>query len=214
MGWVDYNVPQLYWKIGHPAADYKTLIEWWNNGNFGRHLYIGQNISTFREPDLENPGRSQFRTKMEMTRTLPNVHGNVWWPGWALNANQEGFTDSLAVRYQSNPAIIPVYDFLDSIAPEPVSNIRIRGGLLEWSHPYFNNGVDKLQEPQFFAVYRFPSDVEPNFENSDYLYKIVPGRALQLEKQSGKRIKYKYTVTAIDRCRNESTPGKLVSSSY
>ncbi len=25
-GWIDYCVPQLYWEIGHKAADYKTLI--------------------------------------------------------------------------------------------------------------------------------------------------------------------------------------------
>jgi hypothetical protein len=214
MGWVDYNVPQLYWKIGHPAADYKTLIEWWNNGNFGRHLYIGQNISTFKEPDLEHPGRSQFKTKMELTRNLPNVHGNVWWPGWTLNNNPGGFTDSLANNYQRNLAIVPAYDFLDSIAPDPVSNVRIRGGKLEWNHPYFVNGTDQLQEPQFFAVYRFPENIEPNLENSDYLFRVVQGRSTPLKKQIGKKVKYKYVVTAIDRCRNESMPGKIVNSSY
>ena len=213
-GWVDYNVPQIYWKIGHPAADYKTLIEWWSAGNFGRHLYIGQNISTFREPDLENPGRSQFRTKMELTRTLPNVHGNVWWPGWTLNSNPNGFTDSLAINYQRSIALVPVYNFLDSIAPEPVSFTRIRGGKLEWGHNYKISKGDKLQEPQFFAIYRFPEGAEINIENSNYLFKIVQGNSLILTKQNGKKNKYKYLVTAIDRCRNESIPGRAISSSY
>ena len=27
-GWVDYNIPQIYWEIGHPAADYDNLIHW------------------------------------------------------------------------------------------------------------------------------------------------------------------------------------------
>ena len=213
-GWVDYNVPQIYWKIGHPAADYKTFIERWSAGNFGRHLYIGQNISTFREPDLENPGRSQFRTKMELTRTLPNVHGNVWWPGWTLNSNPNGFTDSLAINYQRSIALVPVYNFLDSIAPEPVSFTRIRGGKLEWGHNYKISKGDKLQEPQFFAIYRFPEGAEINIENSNYLFKIVQGNSLILTKQNGKKNKYKYLVTAIDRCRNESIPGRAISSSY
>ena len=213
-GWVDYNVPQIYWKIGHPAADYKTLIEWWSAGNFGRHLYIGQNISTFREPDLENPGKSQFRTKMELTRNLPNVHGNVWWPGWTLNSNPNGFTDSLAINYQRSIALVPVYNFLDSIAPEPVSFTRIRGGKLEWGHNYKISKGDKLQEPQFFAIYRFPEGAEINIENSNYLFKIVQGNSLILTKQNGKKNKYKYLVTAIDRCRNESIPGRAISSSY
>ena len=29
-GWVDYNVPQIYWEIGHKAADYDELIRWWS----------------------------------------------------------------------------------------------------------------------------------------------------------------------------------------
>lgn len=28
-GWIDYNIPQIYWHIGHPAADYETLVKWW-----------------------------------------------------------------------------------------------------------------------------------------------------------------------------------------
>ena len=149
-----------------------------------------------------------------MTRTLPNVHGNVWWPGWTLNANPDGFTDSLAINYQSTIALVPVYDFLDSVAPEPVSFTRIRGGKVEWGHNYLISKGDKLQEPQFFAIYRFPEDVEINIENSKYLFKVVQGKSLTLTKQNGKRIKYKYLVTAIDRCRNESKPGRVISSSY
>ena len=28
-GWIDYNIPQIYWEIGHKAADYETLVDWW-----------------------------------------------------------------------------------------------------------------------------------------------------------------------------------------
>ncbi|MBQ0007298.1 MAG: family 10 glycosylhydrolase, partial [bacterium] len=40
-GWIDYVAPQLYWEIGKKAADYKILIEWWNENSFGKNLYIG-----------------------------------------------------------------------------------------------------------------------------------------------------------------------------
>ena len=26
-GWIDYNIPQIYWQIGHPAADYEILVK-------------------------------------------------------------------------------------------------------------------------------------------------------------------------------------------
>ena len=39
-GWIDYCVPQIYWEIGNKAADYKTLITWWNKHASNRPLYI------------------------------------------------------------------------------------------------------------------------------------------------------------------------------
>ena len=43
-GWVDYCVPQLYWQIGHPAADYKELIVWWDRDANARPLYIREDV--------------------------------------------------------------------------------------------------------------------------------------------------------------------------
>ncbi|MGW1010815.1 glycoside hydrolase family 10 protein [Streptomyces termitum] len=28
--WIDHIVPQLYWHIGQPGADYAVLLDWWN----------------------------------------------------------------------------------------------------------------------------------------------------------------------------------------
>ena len=43
---MDYVVPQVYWKIGHPKADYATLVKWWSDqvSGTGVDLYIGQGI--------------------------------------------------------------------------------------------------------------------------------------------------------------------------
>ena len=43
-GWVDYNIPQIYWEIGHPAADYDNLIHWWAKHAASRPLFIGQDV--------------------------------------------------------------------------------------------------------------------------------------------------------------------------
>ena len=41
-GWVDYNIPQIYWEIGNKAADYDELIRWWSNHCTERPLIIGR----------------------------------------------------------------------------------------------------------------------------------------------------------------------------
>ena len=207
-GWVDYNVPQIYWEIGHPSADYKTLIEWWSRSNFGGQLYIGQNISTFNKKDLDNPSKTQFEAKMKLVRELPNVNGNVWWPGWTLNNNPFGFTDSLINTYQKHPALIPAYSKLDSIAPSAVTKIAKKGKTLIWSH---SSGNDKMQVAAFYAVYRFPKGTATDINNSDYLIKLVAEPKFTLKTGNGKKNHYVYIVTAIDRCWNESEPSKPVS---
>lgn len=206
-GWIDYNVPQLYWKIGHPAADYKTLIEWWNRSNPKGHLYIGQSIQTFTEPDIENPTKTQFEAKMRLARELPNVSGNVWWPGWSISNNINGIADSLSNNYQKNHALIPAYKTLDSIPPKPVKKLKYRAGKITWEESKSNN---ILQQAQFYAVYRFPEGVEIDINNNEYLVKIVnenkyiPGQ-IKLDKGF-----YYYIITAIDRCRNESIMSKAL----
>lgn len=207
-GWIDYIVPQLYWKIGHPAADYKTLIEWWNSSNFGGQLYIGQSIDTFNEKDTDVPSKTQFEAKMKLVRDLPNVDGNVWWPGWSINKNPFGFTDSLINKYQKHPALIPAYTNLDSIAPAAVTKPVQKGELLVWSH---NNGNDKMQEARFYAVYRFPKGVTTDISNSKYLVGLVPEPKFVLKSRSGRRQQYRYVITAIDRCWNESRQSEPVS---
>lgn len=210
-GWIDYNVPQLYWEIGHSAADYKTLIEWWSGKGYPGQLYIGQSISTFNKKSTIYPERNQFAEKMELERNLPNIDGNVWWPGWSINSNPFGFSDSLATVYQKFPALVPAYKNLDSIAPPAVQNLRKKRNSIVWKH---NAGGDKMQQAQFYAVYRFPEGVPVNIDESRYLIKIVPYNEFKLDSKSKKRENWQFVVTAIDRCRNESPVSKVLKIQY
>lgn len=204
-GWIDYNVPQLYWKIGHPAADYKTLIEWWNKYNPKGHLYIGQSIGTFTEPDLNNPSKTQFDAKMKLVRELQNVHGNVWWPGWSVAKNRDGIADSLSKNYQKELALIPAYKNLDTIPPKPIKKLRYNKGEITWKE---DKSKDPMQQAQFYAVYRFPEGVEKDISNNKYLVKIIDQNKFKLNENRLNRGSYFYIITAIDRCRNESIESK------
>ncbi len=41
--WIDYVIPQLYWKFSHPKAPYAGLADWWADTVAGTRvkLYIG-----------------------------------------------------------------------------------------------------------------------------------------------------------------------------
>lgn len=218
-GYIDYIVPQLYWRIGHPAADYDVLIRWWNDSNFKGHLYIGQSISTFSEPDIDNPAVTQTARKMQLVRELENVDGNVWWPGWSLAPQaQPGYSgphkgartdfalqDSLRLVYQKDLALIPAYTDLDTVAPRAVASFKVSGQGFSWKPVQTD---DVLQQPHFYVVYRFAAGEEVDLPKSGHIVKITREKQY---KPSGKRDgKHKYVVTVVDKCWNESEPSKAI----
>ncbi|MDD2594593.1 MAG: family 10 glycosylhydrolase [Bacteroidales bacterium] len=198
-GYIDYIVPQIYWKIGHPAADYETLIKWWNDGNFGGQLYVGQNISTFNEPDLQNPKTTQMARKMELVRTLEHVDGNVWWPGWSIAANQISIADSLSSKYQKYLSLIPAYTSIDSIPPMGVETLKIKKKSIRWDKVETD---DVMQQPHFYIVYRFHANAPIDITDSRNIVKITRDDYYKpTDKRAGK---YKYVITVVDKCWNES----------
>lgn len=205
-GWIDYNVPQLYFDIGHPAADYETLIDWWSKNNYGENLYIGQDISKtvkVKSRKNENEFLNQLPQKMQMVRSNKNIHGNVWWSGYALQRNPNGFTDSLK-NYQTKIALMPKYKRIDTIAPEAVQNARAEqtaeGLFLKWDAPATD---DQMQKTVYYCVYLQP---EPNAkyaspEQFEYPVAITQKTEFKITDNH-----IYYAVTALDKLQNESKP--------
>ena len=221
-GYIDYIVPQLYWRIGHPAADYDELIHWWNDKNYKGQLYIGQSIGTFSEPDLENPAVTQTARIFQLVRDLPNVDGNVWWPGWSLAPQAQprrdgpqrppltdrkpfALQDSLKRVYQKDLALIPAYTDLDAVAPEPVASIKASGRGISWQAVQTD---DVLQQPHFYVVYRFDAGQTPDISQSSHIVKIT--RDTQYKPAEKRNGKHRYVVTVVDKCWNESEASKEI----
>ena len=198
-GDVDYLAPQLYWRIGHRNADYETLVNWWNDQHLKGHLYIGQSIETFGEPDLKDPKTTQLARKMELTRVLPEVDGNVWWPGWSLADGTLGLADSLARRYQRAPALIPAYTDIDDTPPAPVSDIWASHGFVHWR---VEPVEDPMQEPHFFIVRRFEMYEPADMLDPSHIVAIT--RDTSYETVDDEDGPFYYIVTVVDRCWNES----------
>lgn len=205
--WIDYNVPQLYFDIGHPAADYETLIEWWSKNNYGENLYIGQDISKtvkVKSRKNENEFLNQLSHKMALVRSNKNVHGNVWWPGYSIPRNPDGFTDSLKNAYQTKVTLMPKYKHIDTVAPEAVRNIRSEqtddGLFLKWDEPQTD---DEMQKAAYYCIYI----VEKNNEDTDSKFPVAVTQntkyKIPKENNAAKQI---YAITALDRLQNESRP--------
>ncbi|MEA4841368.1 MAG: family 10 glycosylhydrolase [Bacteroidales bacterium] len=201
-GWVDYNIPQVYWEIGHKTADYEVLIDWWSRNNYGKPLYIGQDILRTIKPDSLKI--SQLYRKMMMTRKNGQVTGNCFWPGYELERNTGGIADSLRSVYHKYPALYPADNRYDQVPPKNITNLIYindtnRHLHLSWKAPIAKQEMDKAV---YFVVYRFDSQGDINLEDSRNIVSVT--RTAQYEIPKNTPPHKVYVVTALDRCHNES----------
>ena len=204
-GWVDYLIPQIYWEIGHRAADYDRLVDWWaDNVNEDCALYIGQDVvRTVNARDLNYP-KNQLDAKILKQRARHEIDGFCFWPGRELIDNKGNYTTDLVNRYFKNPALSPVIDRFASHKPGAVRKMKavwtIDGYVLFWTAPKVKS---ELEKPVKYCVYRFGSKEKVNLEDSSKLIEITTDPYISLPYDNGKK-RYKYVVTSVDRFNNES----------
>ncbi len=201
-GWIDYNLPQLYWEIGHKAADYTTLLNWWNANNFGQHLYIGQDLK--RSID-----KNELHTKINQTRSMSFVNGNCYWYGYQILDNFEGIADILKNDIHSAKALIPPYTNMHDGTPKRVTKLSDvyteDMHFLTWQH---NRKIMSPETAQKFVVYRFRDKEKVDISKAKNIVDITPDNFLLLPYEGGQS-KYTYVVTALDAFGNESKERKI-----
>ncbi len=204
-GWLDYCVPQIYWEIGNRAADYATLIRWWDRYCGNRPLYIGEDIErTVKNKDPEDPRRNQQWAKHQLYTQMKNVKGTVLWYAKAAVDNTGNYATTLQQNYWRYPALQPQMTYIDKKAPgkpRKVKPIMTNDGLvLFWTAPKSKKWGDEAVK---YVVYRFARGEKENTNNPSHIVAITPNTFIKLPYIRGNN-KYTYIVTALDRMNNES----------
>ncbi len=197
-GWVDYNIPQLYWEIGHPNADYAVLLEWWKNHRGKSHMYIGLDVArTMKAEDLT--------PKMSSVRESNLLEGYCFWPANELLWNNGGVADSLKENYFALPALNPSYSELSEATPEMVSKIEFERGEEGMLHLSWGCHGDRENptDARYFVVYIFPDEKNGiNFDDPERILAISPYTSVEIPYDFKSEILI--AVTALNRYNNES----------
>ena len=204
-GWIDYNIPQIYWHIGHPVADYETLVKWWARNTENRPLFIGQYVmNTVQNADPKNPSINQLPRKMALQRAYQTIGGSCQWPASAVVENAGKYRDALIAEYHKYPALPPVFDFMDNEAPAKVRKMKPvwteDGYILFWTAPKYKEEMNRAVQ---YVVYRFNDKEKVNIDDPSHIVAITRDNFYKLPYEDGKT-KYRYVVTALDRLHNES----------
>jgi hypothetical protein len=209
-GWVDYCVPQLYWQIGHNAADYETLIRWWDKHASNRPLFIGEDVErTVKYPDPQNPNSNQMPAKFRLHRQMHHVDGTVLWYAKAVADNVGNYGSMLRSVYWKTPALQPLMPFIDDKSPKKPRKVKAvwtsDGYMLFWQKPKSKKWNDEVTK---FVVYRFANGEKVNLADASKIIAVTADEMIKLPYDNGKT-KYQYVVTALDRLSNESKAKKV-----
>ena len=204
-GWIDYCVPQIYWEMGNKAADYTTLINWWNRNVTKRPLFIGEDIErTAKYTDPQNPAQNQLPAKMRLHKQSRNVSGTVLWYAKAAVDNTGNYGQMLRNVYWKYPALQPRMTFIESKAPKKVRKMKIMNisgdQVLCWTKP---GGKGWKKEAVKYVVYRFNPGEPINLDDEKHILGITYNNFFKLNSRGV------YVVTALDRMSNEGTGVKV-----
>jgi uncharacterized lipoprotein YddW (UPF0748 family) len=215
--WVDYVVPQVYWHIGLPVADYAKLVPWWADVVDGTHvqLYVGQadyKIGAAGQPaPWQDP--AEMSRHLTFNRDFPQVAGNVHFSANQVLADRLGATSRYAAEHYSRPALVPVMAHLPApplMFPVVTGATRDTDGVrLTWRQPVDGDGP--FGKARSYAVYRFDGTTMPGrcgFADASHLVAVVPATGADtvsyLDTSAGAGRAYSYYVRAVDRLANES----------
>ena len=208
-GWLDYCVPQIYWEIGNKAADYETLIRWWNQYAGKRPLVIGEDVErTVKYADPQNPSQHQLPAKIKLHQQLPNVKGTVLWYAKAAVDNVGNYGTMLRNNYWRTPALQPDMSFIDKKMPGKVRKLKpvwtSDGYMLFWTAPKGKTWRDTAVK---YVVYRFANGEKVNTADASKIVAVTTDTYCLLPYDQGHQ-KFTYVVTALNRLQNESKAKK------
>jgi uncharacterized lipoprotein YddW (UPF0748 family) len=172
--WIDYAAPQIYWERGHRLADFDTLVNWWANHNYNRHLYIGQGVyKVYENKPTAWKNKTELPAQINKIRTNPQVHGSVFYSSNIFYRNPNGWNDSLQNNYYHYPALIPPMPWISSAVPLSPS-ITIDSTMDTFADKlriYLNK--NKQENVNKYVIYAFANASSINKENAKNIVSII-----------------------------------------
>ena len=216
-GWMDYILPQLYFNIGYPAADFNVLAKWWRDYSAGTPVYGG--LGTYRldaNSKIEAWRSAQeIKKQAEILRTMEQYHGVCYFSAKDMRKNVLGINTVLKGLYPA-PSIVPALRGFETTPPAAPAKaeMTLAGGKLNlsWSGDKLPEGNASLAEcnserAYYYAVYRFKKGETPDFENGKAMISLTGETSFVTSGADASQ--YEYYVSALDRLYNESTPVKF-----
>ncbi len=212
--WLDYVLPQAYWRIGHKKADYKTIVNWWSKNNYDTNLYIGQGIyrldnkKNHRAWKKKNP--TEIEKQLNLNQQLTQIQGSVFFSAKSFLKNPLGINQILKSKYYQNPILPPSTNHTKKFIPEPVSHakftkVKNKKYRLSWESLPEN----KEKEAVKFIVYQLDKNESFGSISSSKIKDITGNKFIDLSKKEYKKANI-FIIQAVSRNNNISNPVRVI----
>jgi Uncharacterized protein conserved in bacteria len=203
-GWVDYMLPQLYFQIGHPTADFLTLAQWWedNRGEPGLYAGLGTYKLDARSAEKEWHSSDEILRQIDDIRARAGYSGLCYYSAKNFRDNRLGIVEAVATRYP-RPALVPPLPGFSTQAPAAPTAVQLVNQNENYTFSWaVSQTTDELPASKYYAVYKFPKGQTPDFSKGEALVWLGGETAFACTKEEGD--KYDFYLTALDRLYNES----------
>ncbi|MEU7226864.1 glycoside hydrolase family 10 protein [Streptomyces chrestomyceticus] len=109
--WIDYIVPQVYWNIGFPAADYAKLLPWWSETVTGTRvqLCVGEALykagAPGQPPAWQDP--AELSRHLTLARGYPQVRGHIFFSAKEVAEDRTGAMARVVADHYPGPVRPP-----------------------------------------------------------------------------------------------------------
>jgi uncharacterized lipoprotein YddW (UPF0748 family) len=121
-GWMDYLVPQLYWRMDQAAQAFTPLLDYWHAQNpHKRNIYAGLFTSKIPGPGADTKGAwppEEITHQIAAVRTGAPGSGHVHFSMVSLLQNRQGVADTLRTQTYATPALVPASPWLERGTPD------------------------------------------------------------------------------------------------
>ncbi len=202
-------MPQVYFSTRLQSVNYRTLIRWWEQNSFGRHLYIGHAAyKIYWDSDKSWYNKSELPEQLRYNRQFVNIKGSAYFRASSFMRNRGNFRDSLRHNFYKTRALIPPMPWKDDIPARKPDSVKIKqqadGTLVTWKIP--KEALDG-EMPARYVLYRVPKNSPVSaVEEPGNILEILPATEQSYFDNSPRHFQYDYLVTSLDRLHNESAP--------
>ncbi len=83
-GWVDYLVPQVYWRTTHSKDYFEKVASWWNDAAEDIPVYLGNAVYDLEKDDPRFDEGREIASQVLFGRALSKIQGHVFFSARSL----------------------------------------------------------------------------------------------------------------------------------